>query len=111
MIGSAISGISLGASLHAHWSIILILAFIHSIFIMADSATLTAGLVISVPQDIKGAAMGLHYIEVLRLQKQIKTFIHHLLINLHFCFGIIIGISLWNETVRRSDCASFKRVK
>jgi MFS family permease len=60
MIGSAISGICLGASLHAHWSIIMLLAFIHSIFIMADSATLTAGLVISVPQEIKGAAMGLH---------------------------------------------------
>jgi nitrate/nitrite transporter NarK len=60
MIGSAVSGICLGASLHLHWSIILTLAFIHSIFIMADSATLTAGLVISVPQDIKGAAMGLH---------------------------------------------------
>ena len=60
MIGSAVSGICLGASLHLHWSIILTLALIHSIFIMADSATLTAGLVISVPQDIKGAAMGLH---------------------------------------------------
>jgi MFS family permease len=60
MIGSAVSGICLGASLHLHWSIILALALIHSIFIMADSATLTAGLVISVAQDIKGAAMGLH---------------------------------------------------
>jgi MFS family permease len=36
------------------------MALVHSVFIMADSATLTAGLVISVPQDIKGAAMGLH---------------------------------------------------
>jgi len=60
MIGSAISGICLGASLHLHWGIILTLALVHSIFIMSDSATLTAGLVISVPQEIKGAAMGLH---------------------------------------------------
>ncbi|TXI11861.1 MAG: MFS transporter [Polynucleobacter sp.] len=60
MIGSAISGIALGAAVHMHWSILLILALLHSIFIMADSATLTAGLVISVPQDIKGSAMGLH---------------------------------------------------
>ena len=43
-----------------HWSVLLILALLHSMFIMADSATLTAGLVISVPQDIKGSAMGLH---------------------------------------------------
>jgi MFS family permease len=60
MIGSAISGISLGGSVHMHWSIILGLAFVHSLFIMADSATLTAGLVISVPKEIKGVAMGLH---------------------------------------------------
>lgn len=60
MIGSAISGILLGGSVHMHWGIILALAFIHSVFIMADSATLTAGLVISVPKEIKGVAMGLH---------------------------------------------------
>jgi MFS family permease len=60
MIGSALSGIALGAAVHMHWSILFILALLHSIFIMADSATLTAGLVISVPQDIKGSAMGLH---------------------------------------------------
>ena len=32
----------------------------HAIFIMADSSTLTAGLVISAQENIKGAAMGLH---------------------------------------------------
>jgi MFS family permease len=60
MIGSAISGIALGFAVGMHWSIIVAIALIHSIFIMADSATLTAGLVISVPQTIKGTAMGLH---------------------------------------------------
>jgi MFS family permease len=60
MIGSAISGVLLGMSADSHWAIIVTLAFIHSMFVMADSATLTAGLVISVPQDIKGTAMGLH---------------------------------------------------
>lgn len=60
MIGSAVFGILLGNSVHWHWTLILSLAFIHSIFIMADSATLTAGLVISAPKEIKGAAMGLH---------------------------------------------------
>ena len=40
----------------------MIIAFAigHAIFIMADSATLTAGLVISAKENIKGAAMGLH---------------------------------------------------
>jgi len=60
MIGSAMSGIALGAAVNLHWSIILALALLHSIFIMADSATLTAGLVMSVPPEIKGSAMGLH---------------------------------------------------
>ena len=60
MIGSAVSGIALGFAVGMHWSVIVAIALIHSIFIMADSATLTAGLVISVPQDIKGTAMGLH---------------------------------------------------
>jgi nitrate/nitrite transporter NarK len=36
------------------------LAIAHAIFIMADSSTLTAGLVISAQENIKGAAMGLH---------------------------------------------------
>lgn len=60
MIGSAISGVALGASVNLHWSFILALALVHSVFIMADSATLTAGLVLSVPPEIKGSAMGLH---------------------------------------------------
>jgi MFS family permease len=60
MIGSAISGVTLGMSVDSHWTVIVALAFIHALFVMADSATLTAGLVISVPQEIKGTAMGLH---------------------------------------------------
>jgi MFS-type transporter involved in bile tolerance (Atg22 family) len=60
MIGSAISGVALGMSVDSHWTVIVALALIHAIFVMADSATLTAGLVISVPQEIKGTAMGLH---------------------------------------------------
>ena len=38
----------------------MVLAIGHAIFIMADSATLTAGLVISAQENIKGVAMGLH---------------------------------------------------
>jgi MFS family permease len=60
MTGSIVSGLMLGASVGAHWTWLIALGLLHSIFIMADSATLTAGLVISVPEEIKGTAMGLH---------------------------------------------------
>ena len=60
MITSAIFGVALAYSMgHASW-IILALAIGHAIFIMADSATLTAGLVTSADEKLKGAAMGLH---------------------------------------------------
>ena len=60
MITSAILGISLAYSMgHASW-LIVVLAIGHAIFIMADSATLTAGLVTSANEKLKGAAMGLH---------------------------------------------------
>ena len=60
MLVSAICGLALAASTGQSWWLIVLLAVAHAIFIMADSATLTAGLVISARSDIKGAAMGLH---------------------------------------------------
>ncbi|WP_255532646.1 nitrate/nitrite transporter [Polynucleobacter sp. UK-Kesae-W10] len=60
MLTSAILGIALASSTGHSWWLILTLAVAHAIFIMADSATLTAGLVISAQENIKGAAMGLH---------------------------------------------------
>ena len=60
MIFSAIFGLALAFSTGQSWWLIVALAVGHTIFIMADSATLTAGLVISAQEDIKGAAMGLH---------------------------------------------------
>lgn len=42
------------------WYIIVLVMLVYNLFVMADSATLTAGLVISVPQEIKGVALGLH---------------------------------------------------
>jgi MFS family permease len=53
-------GIALASSTGHSWWLIVALAIGHAIFIMADSATLTAGLVISAQENIKGAAMGLH---------------------------------------------------
>jgi MFS family permease len=60
MLISAFMGIALASSTGQSWWLIVALAIGHAIFIMADSATLTAGLVISAQENIKGAAMGLH---------------------------------------------------
>ena len=60
MLTSAVLGIALACSTGQSWWLIVALAIGHAIFIMADSATLTAGLVISAQENIKGAAMGLH---------------------------------------------------
>ena len=60
MLTSAVLGVALASSTGHSWWLIVALAIGHAIFIMADSATLTAGLVISAQENIKGAAMGLH---------------------------------------------------
>jgi MFS family permease len=60
MLISAFMGIALASSTGQSWWLVVALAIGHAIFIMADSATLTAGLVISAQENIKGAAMGLH---------------------------------------------------
>ena len=60
MVTSAALGIALACSTGQSWWLIFTLAVGHAIFIMADSSTLTAGLVISAKENIKGAAMGLH---------------------------------------------------
>lgn len=60
MLASASFGVLVGWAPGFHWSMIVLIVLMHSLCIMADSATLTAGLVISVPQEIKGVALGLH---------------------------------------------------
>jgi MFS family permease len=60
MLSSAAFGVALALSTGQSWWLIIALAMGHTIFIMADSSTLTAGLVISAKDNIKGAAMGLH---------------------------------------------------
>jgi MFS family permease len=60
MLTSAVMGVALACSTGQSWWLVVALAVGHAIFIMADSATLTAGLVISAQENIKGAAMGLH---------------------------------------------------
>jgi MFS family permease len=60
MLASAVCGIALASSTGQSWYLITLLAIGHSILIAADSATLTAGLVTSAKENMKGAAMGLH---------------------------------------------------
>ena len=60
MLLSTFFGICLSLSIGQGWWLVMAFAIFHSIFIMADSATLTAGLVTSTSDQLKGAAMGLH---------------------------------------------------
>ena len=60
MLASGVFGIALGLSTPLHWAIILALLAAHSMLIMADSGTLTAGLVASAPPALRGAAMGFY---------------------------------------------------
>jgi len=60
MLLSFITAITLSLVYDQSWWLIIVLAILHMIFIMADSSTLTAGLVLSAPNEVKGAAMGLH---------------------------------------------------
>lgn len=60
MLASGVLGIALGLSAPLNWAIVLALLAAHSMLIMADSGTLTAGLVASVPPALRGAAMGFY---------------------------------------------------
>jgi len=60
MLLSFVSAMGLSLVYLQSWWVILSFAVIHMIFIMADSSTLTAGLVLSAKSEMKGAAMGLH---------------------------------------------------
>jgi MFS family permease len=59
MAASGASGVVLGFSASWHWAVVLALLIAYSLLVMADSATLTAGLVAVAPPDVRGAAMGL----------------------------------------------------
>lgn len=60
MTASAICGIALSLSAPWHWAIVLALLVAYSMLVMADSGTLTAGLVAAVPPELRGAAMGFY---------------------------------------------------
>ena len=60
MVGSGACGITLAFSGALHWSIVVLLLIVYSMLVMAESATLTAGLVAAAPAELRGAALGLY---------------------------------------------------
>jgi MFS family permease len=60
MVGAGLAGIALALSAAAPWPVVLALLVLHALFVMADSGTLTAGLVATVPPELRGAALGLY---------------------------------------------------
>jgi MFS family permease len=60
MVASGASGALLALSAPWHWGVVLALLIAYSMLVMADSGTLTAGLVAAAPQELRGAAMGLY---------------------------------------------------
>ena len=60
MLASGTAGVVLALSAPAHWAIVLALLVAHALLVMADSGTLTAGLVGTVPPELRGAALGLY---------------------------------------------------
>lgn len=60
MFASGAAGIALALCAPAHWALVLALLVVHALLVMADSGTLTAGLVGTVPAELRGAALGLY---------------------------------------------------
>lgn len=60
MVASGAAGIVLALAAPSYWWVVLVLLMLHALFVMADSGTLTAGLVGTVPPELRGAALGLY---------------------------------------------------
>jgi MFS family permease len=60
MAASGASGIVLASLAAAPWPLVLAILVAYSMLVMAESGTLTAGLVASAPAELRGAAMGLY---------------------------------------------------
>ncbi|MGA8049352.1 MAG: MFS transporter [Burkholderiales bacterium] len=60
MLGSGAGGILLGWSAPWHWIAVLAILVVYAMLVMAESATLTAGMVAAAPAELRGAAMGLY---------------------------------------------------
>jgi len=60
MAASGLSGILLGIAAPWHWMLVFAIMIVYAMLVMAESATLTAGMVAAAPADLRGAAMGLY---------------------------------------------------
>ena len=60
MASSGTSGLILAWAAPWHWAVVLALLVGYSMLVMAESGTLTAGLVGAAPAELRGAAMGLY---------------------------------------------------
>jgi len=60
MAASGSAGIVLGLGAPWHWVLVLGMLVVYSMLVMAESGTLTAGLVAAAPAPLRGAAMGLY---------------------------------------------------
>ncbi len=60
MTASGSCGLLLAAGAPWHWAAVLAVLVVYSMLVMAESGTLTAGLVAAAPAELRGAAMGLY---------------------------------------------------
>jgi MFS family permease len=60
MTASGTTGILLALGAPWHWAAVLALLIVYSMLVMAESGTLTAGLVAAAPGELRGAALGLY---------------------------------------------------
>ncbi|HSH08086.1 MAG TPA: MFS transporter [Burkholderiales bacterium] len=60
MAASGLAGILLGIAAPWHWLLVFVIMVVYAMLVMAESATLTAGMVAAAPSDLRGAAMGLY---------------------------------------------------
>jgi len=60
MVASGTAGLVLAIGAPWHWALVTALLVVYSMLVMADSGTLTAGLVAAAPAELRGAAMGLY---------------------------------------------------
>lgn len=60
MAASGAAGVLLALIAPLHWAMVLALLVAHALLVMADSGTLTAGLVGTVPSELRGAALGMY---------------------------------------------------
>ena len=60
MLASGACGIALAFAAPLHWALVFALMCAHSMLVMADSGTLTAGLVAAAPAELRGAALGFY---------------------------------------------------